>query len=470
MRRDFPLDTLRGLAVLGMLLASFLPPAILPAWMYSAQTLPPKMVFDRMQQGLNWVDLLLPIFLFTMGAAIPHALEKRLPPQNPPKSLAESNRQLFGWLSTLGFVGWRTAVLVGVAVVAEFMISRQTIEGIVLAATLIALLKYGRRWADGGVVIQILGVAIAFFMLLLAGVEPQPGALLVFAINYIVAAAIWMLVRRTPSGILAFTVIIAVLVLVRTTPGWISELWRWQPLPGVKPMDMLRYLLIVLPGVAIGQAFIEHKERGARHERLIVGIFGLLGAVIMALAIPARAFPQALFGVCVLGANALWFSGTNLRQRIVHAWGWGLCAIGVLLTGMGGVRPQPASLSYLIISAGMCCLMYAFITGLWALIGKTGQIEVREELLVELSLSEDSFAVEHGDRPGFLGLIGQNPILAYIVAFVVVPVLVEKSGLRAWREAQYWSAWTGAGFALVLAMALGSLIALVSKVGLRFRA
>ncbi len=470
MRRDFPLDTLRGLAVLGMLLASFLPPAILPAWMYSAQTLPPNMVFDRMQQGLNWVDLLLPIFLFTMGAAIPHALEKRLPPQHPPKSLSESNRQLFGWLTTMGFVGWRTAVLVGVAIVVEFMISRQAIEGIILAATLIALLKYGRRWADGGVVIQILGVSIVFFMLLLAKIDPKPGALLVFALNYVVASSIWMLVRRTPSGVLAFTVIIAVLVLVRTTPGWISELWRWQPVPGVKPMDMLRYLLIVLPGVAVGQAFIEHKEHGQRHERLIVGAFGLLGVIIMALAIPARAFPQALFGACVLGANALWFSGTNLRQRIVHAWGWGLLAVGVLLTGMGGVRPQPASLSYLIVSAGMCCLIYAFINGLWALIGKTGQVEVSEESLVKLRLDEETFAVEHGDRPGFLGLVGQNPILAYLVAVVVLPVVVEESGLRAWREAQYWSAWTGAGFALILATALGSLLTLVSKVGLRFRA
>jgi len=78
--RAYPLDALRGLAILAMLLASQMPSGVnsLPSWMYHAQVPPPAQQFMPDLPGITWVDLVFPFFLFSMGAAFPLALGRRL--------------------------------------------------------------------------------------------------------------------------------------------------------------------------------------------------------------------------------------------------------------------------------------------------------------------------------------------------------------------------------------------------------
>ena len=73
------LDALRGIAILAMLLSSEMPFGAnsLPAWMYHAQVPPPEHQFIP-NPGITWVDLVFPFFLFSMGAAFPLAMRKRL--------------------------------------------------------------------------------------------------------------------------------------------------------------------------------------------------------------------------------------------------------------------------------------------------------------------------------------------------------------------------------------------------------
>ncbi|HEY9704422.1 MAG TPA: DUF5009 domain-containing protein, partial [Allocoleopsis sp.] len=83
-KRADALDALRGLAILGMVFSGMIPYGklpngeVLPDWMYHAQTPPPTHKFNINIPGLTWVDLVFPIFLFTMGVAIPLALSKRI--------------------------------------------------------------------------------------------------------------------------------------------------------------------------------------------------------------------------------------------------------------------------------------------------------------------------------------------------------------------------------------------------------
>ncbi|WP_315817096.1 DUF5009 domain-containing protein [Paraflavitalea speifideaquila] len=77
-QRNNSLDALRGLAILAMVLSSSIAFGILPAWMYHAQTPPPGHAFNPSLPGLSWVDLVFPFFLFSMGAAIPLALNKKI--------------------------------------------------------------------------------------------------------------------------------------------------------------------------------------------------------------------------------------------------------------------------------------------------------------------------------------------------------------------------------------------------------
>lgn len=78
-KRIDALDALRGLAVLAMVLSGVIPfNGTLPAWMYHAQFPPPTHQFNPKLSGLTWVDLVFPIFLFSLGIAIPLALSRRL--------------------------------------------------------------------------------------------------------------------------------------------------------------------------------------------------------------------------------------------------------------------------------------------------------------------------------------------------------------------------------------------------------
>ena len=74
------LDILRGLAIFGMVWSGILPGA-LPMWMHHVQEYK-NGVLD-MTPGISWVDLVLPFFVFSMGAAIPISLNRRIIKHEP---------------------------------------------------------------------------------------------------------------------------------------------------------------------------------------------------------------------------------------------------------------------------------------------------------------------------------------------------------------------------------------------------
>ncbi|MFN7198991.1 MAG: DUF5009 domain-containing protein, partial [Bacteroidota bacterium] len=73
------LDVLRGIAIIGMVLSGSIAfGGLLPAWMYHAQVPPPNHQFDPTRPGITWVDLVFPLFLFCMGAAMPLSIKVQL--------------------------------------------------------------------------------------------------------------------------------------------------------------------------------------------------------------------------------------------------------------------------------------------------------------------------------------------------------------------------------------------------------
>lgn len=78
MNRSYALDALRGYAILTMILSATIVYGILPGWMYHAQTPPPNHIFNPDLPGLTWVDLVFPFFLFSMGAAFPFSIRRKI--------------------------------------------------------------------------------------------------------------------------------------------------------------------------------------------------------------------------------------------------------------------------------------------------------------------------------------------------------------------------------------------------------
>ena len=77
MKRFVSLDILRGLSIFGMVFSAIIPYGVLPAWMYHIQNPPPGHTLDVTSYGLGWVDLVFPVFIFCMGAAIPFAFRAK---------------------------------------------------------------------------------------------------------------------------------------------------------------------------------------------------------------------------------------------------------------------------------------------------------------------------------------------------------------------------------------------------------
>lgn len=77
--RALAVDLLRGLAIVGMVLSGYISRnPDLPAWLFHAQLPPPSFAFDPSVPGITWVDLVFPFFLFSMGAAFPFSIGRRL--------------------------------------------------------------------------------------------------------------------------------------------------------------------------------------------------------------------------------------------------------------------------------------------------------------------------------------------------------------------------------------------------------
>ena len=77
-KRIITIDILRGITIFAMILCANIYFTNLPAWMFHGQTPPPDFAFDPSVKGITWVDLVFPFFLFTMGAAFPLAMRKKL--------------------------------------------------------------------------------------------------------------------------------------------------------------------------------------------------------------------------------------------------------------------------------------------------------------------------------------------------------------------------------------------------------
>jgi uncharacterized membrane protein YeiB len=77
MKRFESLDILRGMSIFGMVFSAIIPYGVLPEWMYHIQNPPPSHALDITRYGIGWVDLVFPVFIFCMGAAIPFAFRAR---------------------------------------------------------------------------------------------------------------------------------------------------------------------------------------------------------------------------------------------------------------------------------------------------------------------------------------------------------------------------------------------------------
>jgi len=380
MKRVAAIDALRGVTIFAMILcASISFDANLPAWMFHCQTPPPTYEFQPEVRGLTWVDLVFPFFIFSMGAAFPFALRRKIEKGESLLSISlgilKRGAILAMFALVLGNADWARTSECGPLWTGIFRLG-------VWLALFAALLRTPKS------IVNVLGwVALAALMALQQFVLKVPLSLhhndiiiLLLAVVSVLGSFIWLLTRDN----LVIRAFILLAVIGLKIAGW----------------DFPQYLVIAIPASIIGDIIYNCGDRaaGGKHSSAGCAWIALAAVVLQLWGLFTRQVVTDLCITAALGIAYFWLSrsgkdATSAAGRI----GFALLIAGIAWDPMdGGLAKDYCNLSYLLVTGGQTALTLAFL--MWC--------ESRGALSRNLSCS------------------GQNPMIAYTVGwFVVLPLL-----------------------------------------------
>lgn len=443
------IDLLRGLAIVGMVLSGqMLWHSDLPAWLFHAQVPPPDFRFDPSVAGITWVDLVFPFFLFSMGAAFPLALHRRL--EQKGESVASVvwgivQRWALLVFFAIALANLRPGILVplpawGGAVVQlaawgcfgllflrmeKFSAHRNRLMHAGGFAGLI-LLMCAAKWLGGAAV----------------SIHNSDIIILVLANMALFGSLIWLFTRCNLQARLA---ILALLVAVRlgaqVDGSWNQTLWNWTPAAWLFRFDYLKYLCIIIPGTIAGECFLRRMQQGADGGRTPQIRRDTVTAVLAALIVIenlwglfTRHLTANLAASIVLGAalHALLRrddSPTGQLHRQLIDWGMFWLLLGLCLEAFeGGIKKDHATLSYFFVTSGL-----ASATLVWA----------------------NTLMCSRGIRFGALVKCGRNSMVAYTAAgFLLMPLLVLTHTSQWLQWFSELHPWTGAARGVIVTAAV----------------
>ncbi|MCP4246735.1 MAG: DUF5009 domain-containing protein [bacterium] len=374
-KRAEALDALRGAAILAMALSSLIPFGVLPVWMYHAQVPPPAHTFDPSLPGLTWVDLVFPFFLFSMGAAMPLALSRRID---------QGDRW---WQLTLYVL--RRGLLIAAFAIYDQHIRPQVIDSEPTAKTWLvgllgfvllfpALARLPRAWpAPKRWTVRAMGWAGAVVFLAVIRYPEGSGfsltrsdiILVVLANVALFGSALWLLSRTNLLLRIGFLGILMAVRLSHDSSGWVQQAWDYSPAPWIYKLYYLQYLFIVLPGTIVGDLLRSWAQTPAagpgldcewsrRRLRVIVGLMIALHVLLLA-GMQARWLPGTPIAAATLCVTGWWlFSRPAGAQAMLlrRLFGWGCFWLLLGLTfepWEGGIKKDHPTVSYYFVTTGL---------------------------------------------------------------------------------------------------------------------
>ncbi|MCK7557483.1 DUF5009 domain-containing protein [Chitinophaga sedimenti] len=405
MERSNSLDALRGLAILAMVLSGSIAfGRVLPAWMFHARVPPPFHVFDPNLPGITWVDLVFPFFLFSMGAALPLALHKRV----------EQDR----WYKTFGYILQRYLLLVFFALFTVHARSKNIGEGpwsYLLSMGCFVLLCF--MYIRQGIVIKVVAFALAVLFLYFTGFDVKKNDIIIMVLANMAffGSLIWWATRHQPLlrlGILPF--IMAVFLAGKTEGTWNNALFNWSPAPWMYTFYFLKYLFIIIPGTFAGEWLLQKSEEASpegKSQWITVAVVCLALIGVQLWGLYTR---ELLINLGITVALCVFLLSRRLSstffKKYLHS------GIYLLLLGLafeayeGGIKKDPSTYSYYFVTGGLAFL-----------------------LLLSFSIFE---YYGYGKKLfNFFAGNGKNPMVAYTAGnLILIPLLLLTGGMR-WLDA-----------------------------------
>jgi len=385
-KRINALDTLRGLAVLAMVLSGVIPfNGTLPAWMYHAQFPPPTHQFNPKIAGLTWVDLVFPIFIFSLGTAIPIALSRRLSQgwTNLEISLGIIKRGFLLGTFAIVLQHFRPTVINPESTPEKWQLA--LIGFGILFLMFVQLPRVIPKWIN--LIVNLIGWVAAIAILTQIQYPPDSKfpqfslyrsdiILLVLTNIVILTSFIWLFTRHHPQFRVGLLGVLFALILSKSAGGWMGNLLSISPIPWLYRFEYLKYLFIAIPGTLIGDDIVSYTQIEDEYIPKNWNQFRLGGIVILMLLIilnlviglQARLLIQTT-GISLIllmvSYRLLQNPSHPLEQLLNQMYQWGLYG---LILGLafepyqGGIKKDPTTMSYFFITLAIAIFLLMILT------------------------------------------------------------------------------------------------------------
>ena len=438
-KRIITIDILRGITIFAMILCANIGYySDLPAWMFHGQTPPPTYAFNPDVPGITWVDLVFPFFLFTMGAAFPLAMRKRL---ESGVSRWEVTGSLFRrWLTlTIFAIVLGNAYQIGASPRPEFVkgIFSLALWGVMFMS--LVRLKDDRKCRlvnnAGMFLLIVMAVIGTDYMGLKLSRWSSDIIIMILANIAIFGGLIWMF---TKDNLRLRWLILLFIIAIKALSSYTPEVLAWVPSMGsigwFFSWGFLQYLVIAVAGSIVGDKLLDHSRSGEAVRidsyHIAAGIIALAAMLVQLWGLFTRHILADFVISAVLGAA---FVALTWKRRNIMTWlgyfGFAFMLVGIIFDPIdGGITKDHCNLSYMITTTGMTALTGAFVLALelkWQIKGR-----------------------------GLSGS-GQNPMLAYTVTNFLTGPILTMCGITAWLDAisvgsPFWGVLRGLVFTLLM--------------------
>jgi len=418
-KRAFALDALRGLFLVSMTFGFTLSSDKLPVWMYHRQFPPPG---DNPVNvaGISWRDLAYASFLFTMAAALPLTLARRISKEGKSFSIVGAAARRYGMLmvyaflvaaSNTYFIGYtdvgRVLSIVGFCVLAlvftrrrpdwneqHFKILRAVGWAAAIAFLALSPLAYGKSFSFTRVDDVIVDLAVASA----------------------VGMTLWYFTRDNLTPRIVFLAACVALDLSAQSDGWIQRWWYSSPLDWAFGFNQLSLMTVVVPGTIAGDALLKWmsaREVGTdetvRWSRARMGLIAALTVAFTPIVVVGlyNRYVEGTTLICLALLLVGWVATRNpttpLERLIKTLYGWGAIwlMLGLLLEpSQGGIKKVPETLTYFFTVTGTTSMLLVSLAAVIDGLGKLRPIAA----LVDF---------------------GQNPLFGYVLYTVLINSILE---------------------------------------------
>ncbi len=426
-KRIITIDILRGITIFAMILCANIYFPNLPAWMFHGQTPPPDYAFDPSVKGITWVDLVFPFFLFTMGAAFPLAMRKKL--ETGVSKWVVAGSLFRRWITLTIF-----AITLGNAYAIWSSPRPDLAKGIysivlwgVMFMTLVRLKDEKKTQLINNIglfMTVVMAVLYVDYLGLTLNRWSSDVIIMILANIAIIGGLLWMFTKDNMR--LRWLVLIFIIAL-KALSSYVPQALSWVPSMGsigwFFNWAYLQYLVIAIAGSIVGDKLLEHSRSG---ETVKIDVHHISAACIALIAMLVQLWGlftrEVLADFVISAVLAVVFVVLTWKRRNIMTWlgyfGFAFMLVGICFDPIdGGITKDHCNLAYMLTTTGMTALTGAFVLALelkWNIKGR-----------------------------GLSGC-GQNPMLAYTVTnFLTTPILT-MCGITPWLMAQGYTSPTWA--------------------------